>query len=376
MNQNYLVLQALLFMLPSILLGQWEADLFYVKDADVNTYLYLKPPLEASPQSAFSVDLRFKLAGEPHDKFQKRFTLSVTESGYAIAPLFLPPGNYEVAIDLMASDFQQVAIAYDCGGRGADLAASSILLSHVPIQAPSRFQPIIHKITADTRELYFRIALYTQVPGPITARAVLYRAQKGGEATSTVYTSLKQINRVLDVNSSKTVFADHIQIDTLGEGDYLLETLFYRDEELLLEKSKRFAIEWKGKETLWQAPDRALEIMKYLFPASVIDSVLQLGDTKRKKEGMMSLWQQLYGQEAEAQMEAYFKRAFEANRLFGMKSAGWKSDQGRIFILYGPPANKTSKKLPDHRLVEYWQYPQLGLSFIFEQIDNNFHLVE
>ena len=87
-----------------------------------------------------------------------------------------------------------------------------------------------------------------------------------------------------------------------------------------------------------------------------------------RREYLHVYWREREKEKPEAANQ-YFARVAEANRRYSfLKRAGWKTDRGRVFILYGEPnqiyQNYGVAELPDH---EVWQYDQLegGAVFIF-----------
>lgn len=63
----------------------------------------------------------------------------------------------------------------------------------------------------------------------------------------------------------------------------------------------------------------------------------------------------------------FVMRVEEANRRFRWgEQAGWRSDRGRIFIIYGPPSRVSRKKGPRNTVYERWYYDDSGREFMFE----------
>lgn len=65
----------------------------------------------------------------------------------------------------------------------------------------------------------------------------------------------------------------------------------------------------------------------------------------------------------------YFERIKEANRLFTSGKEGWLTDRGRIYILLGPPINKSfypfgDSTVPYSRPQEIWHYPDFLVLFV------------
>jgi GWxTD domain-containing protein len=113
--------------------------------------------------------------------------------------------------------------------------------------------------------------------------------------------------------------------------------------------------------------DSALTWMRYVLTHEEAKRVEVL-TPEGKREYLHSYWREREKENPDAANQ-YFARVAEANRRYSsLKRAGWKTDRGRVFILYGEP-NQTYHNygladLPDH---EVWQYDQLdgGAIFVF-----------
>ncbi|RME01914.1 MAG: GWxTD domain-containing protein, partial [Calditrichaeota bacterium] len=79
------------------------------------------------------------------------------------------------------------------------------------------------------------------------------------------------------------------------------------------------------------------------------------------------------GDEKNPLLEEFFLRVEEANQRFNWGTEeGWKTDRGRIFIIYGPPDNvERRKSFRTGITYEIWQYYNLGRQFVFEDRYNN-----
>ena len=78
-------------------------------------------------------------------------------------------------------------------------------------------------------------------------------------------------------------------------------------------------------------------------------------------------------------MVEYYRRVDHATRFFGTlrDPDGFKSDRGRIYILYGPPTNTERTLSPSSGYQEEWTYANAGKRFIFadESKSGNYVLV-
>jgi GWxTD domain-containing protein len=113
--------------------------------------------------------------------------------------------------------------------------------------------------------------------------------------------------------------------------------------------------------------DSAFTWMRYVLTKEEQKRVERL-TAEGKREYLHTYWQERE-QEKPGAADQYFARVAEANRRYSyLKRAGWRTDRGRVFILYGEPdqtyQNYGAADLPDH---EVWQYDQLegGCIFVF-----------
>ena len=113
--------------------------------------------------------------------------------------------------------------------------------------------------------------------------------------------------------------------------------------------------------------DSAFVWMRYVLTKEEEKRVARL-TPEGKREYLHAYWREREKDKPDAANQ-YFARVAEANSRYSfLKRAGWKTDRGRVFILYGEP-NQTYQNygladLPDH---EVWQYDQLegGCLFVF-----------
>lgn len=72
----------------------------------------------------------------------------------------------------------------------------------------------------------------------------------------------------------------------------------------------------------------------------------------------------------------YFQRIEEANRLFRGGIPGWLQDRGRIYILFGPPTQRSVYQMQAHSSPrEIWYYGNFPVIFLDETGTGDFKLV-
>lgn len=67
--------------------------------------------------------------------------------------------------------------------------------------------------------------------------------------------------------------------------------------------------------------------------------------------------------------DEFYKRVKVANKNFTkMKRAGWRTDRGRVYIVYGAPdrIGRNDQQMSSQAVYEFWYYDDLRLEFIFE----------
>ncbi|MEO8169163.1 MAG: GWxTD domain-containing protein, partial [bacterium] len=115
--------------------------------------------------------------------------------------------------------------------------------------------------------------------------------------------------------------------------------------------------------------DFALDALKYITRGSELDS-LRSGPREVRLNHLEEFWKSKDRTPNTAfneVMEEYYRRVDYAMRSFGSLRGtdGFKTDRGRIYILYGPPS-KTERALdPAAGYQEIWTYGKQGKKFVF-----------
>lgn len=194
-----------------------------------------------------------------------------------------------------------------------------------------------------------------------------------------------------NIKSESLVDVGALKVFNLRTGSYLFNyTISDADSKDSVTKSSRFFIYNKdlpsedvisGKATSVLSSeyaamtdaecDREYDYLKYIISKTETDKYKKLRSVESKREYLFSYWkdrEQRYTGIRTAKAE-YFERIAIANNSFksGFKE-GWKSDRGRVFILYGP-ADEIERHANevDIKPYEIWYYHGLqgGVNFIF-----------
>ena len=118
-------------------------------------------------------------------------------------------------------------------------------------------------------------------------------------------------------------------------------------------------------------PDSVVQWMRYLMTKDELKQTQRLTD-EGKQRFVNEYWQTQDANNPGAS-DRYFARVFEANRRYTfLKRPGWKTDRGRVYILYGEPDHVTQNyAVAGQADNEIWDYDQLdgGSTFVF--LDRN-----
>ena len=210
----------------------------------------------------------------------------------------------------------------------------------------------------------------------LSIRAVLYQeAENESEAPTVAYQSLHQTNRALNLEFGSTLFRDSVDLTGLTGGEYMIQVLVYVDDDFVLDEKTWFVKGGDIKQRIYEDLDSSIRMMRYVAPETQLDSLLRNEDPQVKEVEFLRMWEKLYKEEAESQMEQYFQKIYAANdRYEETDTPGWLTDRGRIFIKYGEPREGALEVKGTSYL--RWTYAKWSLSFLFEKRNQVYQLVE
>lgn len=119
-----------------------------------------------------------------------------------------------------------------------------------------------------------------------------------------------------------------------------------------------------------QELNREFDKMGYLMPKNQKSLYKSLDDVEARKKLLYSVWRAVTpaGDSPVQFRQKYLERIDQAEQFAGAFKDGWKTDRGRIFVLYGPPSNiQRFPSTTSTRPYEIWEYENLqsGVYFVF-----------
>jgi GWxTD domain-containing protein len=162
---------------------------------------------------------------------------------------------------------------------------------------------------------------------------------------------------------------EKLSVDSLSNERYTLRTgLQSRDGKSVISRSKEFQVE--SKTLYWgRNAERALALLAYIAKNSLIDSFAKADTLERKR-----IWEEFWREKDPTPTtprnefyEEHLRRFTYANEHFAVSMyEGWRSDRGRVYILYGEPDEIDSRPFEMGRNpTEVWYYFRQGKRFVF-----------
>ena len=165
----------------------------------------------------------------------------------------------------------------------------------------------------------------------------------------------------------KTLYVP-LPLERLQPGSYTLEVQ-YRSGKTSKQDIHQFHVTWPSHPFSLTDPDLAVDALRHIAKESEIDGMLS-GSAERRAESFYRFWKER-GQDTTTAynqaMAEYYYRVDDAMRKFSTakETDGYKTDRGRIYILYGPPPKSERVLQPNSGPREIWTYDRIHKRFIF-----------
>jgi GWxTD domain-containing protein len=170
-----------------------------------------------------------------------------------------------------------------------------------------------------------------------------------------------------------TVFIP-MPLQMLEPGMFTLD-IDYRWGSVRAKQQHQFHVVWPARPFSLLDQDLAIDALRYIAKEPEMEKLLSGGATKRA-EAFAEFWHERSRDTSTAYnqvMAEYYYRVDDALRRFSTnrESDGYKTDRGRIYILYGPPQKSDRSLQPNAAPTETWTYDRLHRKFIFIDVEKN-----
>lgn len=143
----------------------------------------------------------------------------------------------------------------------------------------------------------------------------------------------------------------------------------YSQGNVKQKKNYSFRVEWPSRPFSLANPELALDALRHIASETELEE-LQSGSSVRRAEAFYQFWRNRDRDTTTAyneMMTEYYLRVDESLRKYSTsrESDGYKTDRGRIYILYGTPTRSDRLLQPGGSPTEIWIYETLKRRFVF-----------
>lgn len=176
-----------------------------------------------------------------------------------------------------------------------------------------------------------------------------------------------------EIELTANILPVQIPIDLpLSFGRYRL-LLEMTDNQKTLASEESFYIRWGTHPTSMPNLSLALETLKFVMDPEELDNLIHLPESEQKAR-LDAFWKERDPDPATPENELeeeYYRRVAFTIKNFSLWQSGidgWKTDRGRIYILYGPPTDverPVTSSSGGQSKYEIWHYRHLQRRFVF-----------
>ena len=315
-------------------------------------------------------------------------TFFMDESRAKLYTTYLPPGKFRLEIklyDLDSGNQKEMARSFEVPNYHKErLSLSDIQFAGLIIKESSnigvdrrgmRVVPnLSHAFGEDHSDMYIYYEVYTKAAidnqRPLT---VEYKIKS--PTGRVVLKREEQLKRQGSIGG----YSGKFDTGDYSQGEYTLEIQV--DDQAVRKRAKtksKFFITWRFLLPLTTAKNfqEITEQLRYVAKNEEFDELKELkeapaDDQKLALEAFWSRRDPTPGTIRNENMVMYYRRIEYANENFndGL-GKGWRSDQGRIYIVYGPP-DEIERYTFESRSYPYqiWHYTSISRSFMFVDFD-------
>jgi GWxTD domain-containing protein len=185
-------------------------------------------------------------------------------------------------------------------------------------------------------------------------------------------------------HEGRTPFLLRPHLTNVGAGSYRLSVALNvpprpgsKDKTSTVRRDKPFDVD-QSRATMGFASSQSVDVLRYIATQDEIDQIGKLeGNGAAMEEPRKAFWDAFWKRrdptpdttENEAR-DAFYQRVQYANQHFATGGPGWRSDMGRVYIVYGAPDEVTRNPFNfDRPPEEIWYYYRDRRTFVFVDRD-------
>ena len=410
---SHIVIWMGLWLLPSLLQGAATVSTAYydlavlnlVRDkGNVQLILLLKPnaekalvrPERGTDDLVAKLELRVEARSPQNQavlyewRFRDQVRQAASQAGnqlLRVYPLRIDARKYDIHVeikDLNAGRTYFEAMPFESRDSEAAWAVSDISLDFLKSFGPVSISQPLYGLHVETKPdtLRYQVELNAPFPEPLTVRAVLYVKQEAAQTLAgdaarwqvSHYITYEQRTDILQPQVGRNVVEGTFALSDASDGEYRLELAVFRDSLLLASTHRSFVLDWPQLSEIFGNLERAIAWMGWIASSGERARLLSFKESDQRIREFMAWWERWAGPGdggARQAMKRYFSRIFYANTHFEEDQEGWKTDRGRVHVLYGSPDERETIPFPGTP-VEVWVYKEWSLIRAFRKSDSGY----
>ena len=164
-----------------------------------------------------------------------------------------------------------------------------------------------------------------------------------------------------------------LNCNDLTFGRYTIR-LIVRYEEVQREIKYEFTRNSSGLPGSINDIDNAIKRLSLIASSAEMNELLSFPKSDREQK-LVDFWNEIFptpDEETNGKMTEYYRRIGYVNKQYGDGHEGWRTDRGRVYIIYGKPTDIEKHVFVDQQApTENWYYSHLGKQFVFRD-ENGF----
>ena len=280
----------------------------------------------------------------------------------------IPPGEYEVSIVITDQESRRKSTSIQSVLIGqiekSQFAFSDLMLAKTKevdsqLNSPSSIIPS-GRVQNSIEELYYYFDLYRLDPSKIV-KFSYYLEDRDNNIVLEDSVSIVGGERI-------SLYTIPISIKNMNFGKYKF-VIDATCEGKNIRKETKLTINYKGLPSSIAEIDTAIDQLIYVTDNEEITRLKSLPSSHKQIE-FINFWNSrfpVHNSNKNGKMLEYYSRVEYANQNFKNAWEGWKTDMGKIYIIFGPPS-----EVERHAFVEQgspyeiWYYSNLNRSFVFQ----------
>lgn len=286
----------------------------------------------------------------------------------------LPPGKYEIVVNLVDLDTRkqsQIKKDIELEAYSAEELTLGDLILASGIRAeegrPEYPIPYIDNRIGEEVDSFYVYMVILNPDTSVTDAMIEYSmVDIDGNTTGTTYSILLDVREYL---------SDHlipIPTSILREKKQILR---FHIKTSAQEKEVEIEVQiaWIGMSGAIEDVDLAISQTRYIASRKQIQAMKAPYGEEIKRAKLMEFWKKLDptpGTPKNEVMDEYYRRITYANAHFKSYQAGWETDLGMVYIIYGPPDNIEQHPFElNSKPYQIWYYYEKGWRFVFVDIN-------